>query len=85
MQKDSRSYGQKPQVALFYGKRTYYQELPGESPAKTPSRGGGRNQRKAPQDKIVEQKVDRGLLCFLKLKGTVLIPDLMAQKELHHE
>jgi hypothetical protein len=26
----------------------------------------------------VEQKVDRGLLCFLKLKGTVLIPNLMA-------
>jgi hypothetical protein len=86
MQKDSRSYGQKPQVALFDGKRTYYQELPGESPAKTASRGGGRNQRKAaPQDKIVEQKVDKGLLCFLKLKGTVLVKELMAAKELHHE
>jgi len=35
MQKDIRSYGQKPQVSLFYGKRIHYKELPSESPAKS--------------------------------------------------
>lgn len=29
--------------------------------------------------------MDQGLLCFLKLKGTVLLDNLLAQRELHHE
>ena len=52
MQKDSRSYGQKPQVALYYGKRIHYQEQ--EDPQAKASRGGqGRNQRKS-AEKVVE-------------------------------
>jgi hypothetical protein len=66
-QKDLRA---KPQVAMFYGKRVHYKEADERR-----KRRGEAQQEGPPQ-----QKVDSGLLAFVRPRGNVLIKDFLQKK-----